>query len=122
METRHDVVLHLAARAEELGYDAFLLAEGWGHDAAVLLGAIAARTRRIRIGTGRAERLGAQRGRPSPCWPRPWTRCPAAGSSSAWVRAPRSSPRACTTSGSPPRSRASSPSPGRCGRCSPASG
>ena len=47
METRLDLVLHLADRAEELGYDAFYLAEGWGHDAAVLLAAIAARTRRI---------------------------------------------------------------------------
>jgi alkanesulfonate monooxygenase SsuD/methylene tetrahydromethanopterin reductase-like flavin-dependent oxidoreductase (luciferase family) len=52
METRSEVVLHLADRAEALGYDAFLLAEGWGHDAGVLLGAVAARTRRIRIGTG----------------------------------------------------------------------
>jgi alkanesulfonate monooxygenase SsuD/methylene tetrahydromethanopterin reductase-like flavin-dependent oxidoreductase (luciferase family) len=52
METRPDVVLHLADRAESLGYEAFLLAEGWGHDAPVLLGVIAARTRRIRIGTG----------------------------------------------------------------------
>ena len=52
MESRHDVVLHLADRAEELGYDAFLLAEGWGHDAPVLLGTIAARTSRIRVGTG----------------------------------------------------------------------
>ena len=52
LETRHDVVLHLADRAEALGYDTFLLAEGWSHDAGALLGAIAARTRRIRIGTG----------------------------------------------------------------------
>ena len=52
METRHDVVLHLADRAEALGYDAFLLAEGWGHDAPVLLGTIAARTSSIRLGTG----------------------------------------------------------------------
>jgi alkanesulfonate monooxygenase SsuD/methylene tetrahydromethanopterin reductase-like flavin-dependent oxidoreductase (luciferase family) len=52
LETRHDVVLHLARQAEALGFDAFLLAEGWGHDASALLGAIAARTRRIRIGTG----------------------------------------------------------------------
>jgi alkanesulfonate monooxygenase SsuD/methylene tetrahydromethanopterin reductase-like flavin-dependent oxidoreductase (luciferase family) len=52
METRHDVVLHLADRAEALGYDAFLLAEGWGHDAPALLGAVAARTSSIRLGTG----------------------------------------------------------------------
>ena len=52
METRHEVVLRLAIRAEALGYDAFLLAEGWGHDATALLGALTARTRRIRIGTG----------------------------------------------------------------------
>ena len=52
LETRHDVVLRLAEHAEALGYDTFLLAEGWGHDAAALLGAIAARTRRIRLGTG----------------------------------------------------------------------
>ena len=52
MENRHDVVLHLADCAEALGYDSFLLAEGWGHDAPVLLGAAAARTRRIRLGTG----------------------------------------------------------------------
>jgi alkanesulfonate monooxygenase SsuD/methylene tetrahydromethanopterin reductase-like flavin-dependent oxidoreductase (luciferase family) len=52
METRRDVVLHLAQKAEELGYDAFGLAEGWGHDASVLLAEIAGRTERIRIGTG----------------------------------------------------------------------
>jgi alkanesulfonate monooxygenase SsuD/methylene tetrahydromethanopterin reductase-like flavin-dependent oxidoreductase (luciferase family) len=52
METRRDVVLHVAARAEELGYAAFFLAEGWGHDASVLLAEIAVRTSRIRIGTG----------------------------------------------------------------------
>lgn len=52
MENRCDVVLELARRAEELGYDAFLLAEGWGSDAGVLLGTIAARTHRIRLGTG----------------------------------------------------------------------
>ena len=52
METRRDVVLHVAARAEEWGYAAFFLAEGWGHDASVLLTEIAVRTSRIRIGTG----------------------------------------------------------------------
>lgn len=52
METRRDVVLHLAVRAEELGYDAVFVAEGWAHDAAVQLAEIAVRTSRIRIGTG----------------------------------------------------------------------
>jgi alkanesulfonate monooxygenase SsuD/methylene tetrahydromethanopterin reductase-like flavin-dependent oxidoreductase (luciferase family) len=35
-----------------LGYDAFFVAEGWGHDASVLLAEVATRTSRIRIGTG----------------------------------------------------------------------
>lgn len=52
METRRDVVLHVAARAEELGYDAIFVAEGWGHDASVLLAEVAVRTTRIRLGTG----------------------------------------------------------------------
>ena len=52
METRREVVLHVAERAEALGYDAFFLAEGWGHDAGVLLAEVASRTTRITIGTG----------------------------------------------------------------------
>src|SRR6476619_4235442 len=52
METRRPVVLHVAQRAEELGYDAFFLAEGWGHDAGVLLAEVAGRTDRITLGTG----------------------------------------------------------------------
>ena len=52
LETRRDVVLHVATRAESLGYDAFFLAEGWGHDASVLLTEGATQTSRIRIGTG----------------------------------------------------------------------
>lgn len=52
LETRREVVLHVAQRTEELGYDSFFLAEGWGHDAGVLLAEIATRTSRIRIGTG----------------------------------------------------------------------
>jgi alkanesulfonate monooxygenase SsuD/methylene tetrahydromethanopterin reductase-like flavin-dependent oxidoreductase (luciferase family) len=52
LETRRDVVLHVARRAEALGYDAFWLAEGWGHDAGVLLAEVASQTSRIRIGTG----------------------------------------------------------------------
>ncbi len=52
METRRPVVLHLAERAEALGYDAFFVAEGWGHDAGVLLAEVATRTDRITLGTG----------------------------------------------------------------------
>jgi alkanesulfonate monooxygenase SsuD/methylene tetrahydromethanopterin reductase-like flavin-dependent oxidoreductase (luciferase family) len=42
----------VATRAEELGYASFSVAEGWGHDAGVLLAQIAGRTSRIRLGTG----------------------------------------------------------------------
>jgi alkanesulfonate monooxygenase SsuD/methylene tetrahydromethanopterin reductase-like flavin-dependent oxidoreductase (luciferase family) len=52
METRRDVLVHLATRAEELGYTAFLVGEAWGHDASVVLAEVAMRTTRIRIGTG----------------------------------------------------------------------
>src|SRR3954452_22899559 len=52
METRRDVILRLATRAEELGYTSFSVAEGWGHDAAVLLTEIACRTERIRLAAG----------------------------------------------------------------------
>ena len=52
MEIRRDVVVHLARRAEELGYDAFFVAEGWGHDATAVLAEIAMRTERIQLGSG----------------------------------------------------------------------
>jgi alkanesulfonate monooxygenase SsuD/methylene tetrahydromethanopterin reductase-like flavin-dependent oxidoreductase (luciferase family) len=52
METRRRVVLHVADQAEALGYDAFFVAEGWGHDAGVLLAEVATRTNRITLGTG----------------------------------------------------------------------
>jgi alkanesulfonate monooxygenase SsuD/methylene tetrahydromethanopterin reductase-like flavin-dependent oxidoreductase (luciferase family) len=52
LETRREVVLHVADRAEQLGYESFHIAEGWGHDAAVLLTEVAVRTTRIRLGTG----------------------------------------------------------------------
>jgi alkanesulfonate monooxygenase SsuD/methylene tetrahydromethanopterin reductase-like flavin-dependent oxidoreductase (luciferase family) len=52
LETRREVVLRVAVLAEELGYSAFSVAEGWGYDAAVLLTEIATRTTRIELGTG----------------------------------------------------------------------
>jgi alkanesulfonate monooxygenase SsuD/methylene tetrahydromethanopterin reductase-like flavin-dependent oxidoreductase (luciferase family) len=52
METRRDVILHVAIRGEQLGYEGFFLAEGWGYDAPVLLAEIALRTSRIRLGSG----------------------------------------------------------------------
>jgi alkanesulfonate monooxygenase SsuD/methylene tetrahydromethanopterin reductase-like flavin-dependent oxidoreductase (luciferase family) len=52
METRREVVVRLARRAEESGYDAFFVAEGWGHDATAVLAEIAVHTERIQIGSG----------------------------------------------------------------------
>lgn len=52
LERRRDVIVRLACRAEELGYSGFYVAEGWSHDASVLLTEIAMRTSRIEIGTG----------------------------------------------------------------------
>jgi alkanesulfonate monooxygenase SsuD/methylene tetrahydromethanopterin reductase-like flavin-dependent oxidoreductase (luciferase family) len=52
LETRRDVVLHVAAQAEQMGYTALFVAEDWGHDVSVLLSEIALRTDRIRLGTG----------------------------------------------------------------------
>ena len=52
METRRDVIREVAVHAERYGYSAFFVAEGWGHDASVLLAEIALRTSRIQIGTG----------------------------------------------------------------------
>jgi alkanesulfonate monooxygenase SsuD/methylene tetrahydromethanopterin reductase-like flavin-dependent oxidoreductase (luciferase family) len=51
METRRDVIVHVAERAELLGYTAFFVAEGWGHDAFALLAEVANRTTTMRIGT-----------------------------------------------------------------------
>jgi alkanesulfonate monooxygenase SsuD/methylene tetrahydromethanopterin reductase-like flavin-dependent oxidoreductase (luciferase family) len=51
-ETRPDVVLRLAERADDLGLDRVDVAEGWTHDATILVAEIALRTSRIGIGTG----------------------------------------------------------------------
>ena len=52
METRRDVILRAAVLADELGYEVFSVAEGWGLDAGLLLTEIALRTRRIRLLSG----------------------------------------------------------------------
>jgi alkanesulfonate monooxygenase SsuD/methylene tetrahydromethanopterin reductase-like flavin-dependent oxidoreductase (luciferase family) len=50
-ETRTDVVTRLAVRADAAGVEAIGVAEGWTHDALVLLAEVAQRTDRIRIET-----------------------------------------------------------------------
>jgi F420-dependent oxidoreductase-like protein len=44
--------LQLTTRAEALGFDSVWVPEAWGTDAVSMLGALAARTERIRLGTG----------------------------------------------------------------------
>lgn len=50
-ETRVEIILHVATKAEELGYTAFFITETWSYDATVLLAKIAAQTERIQLGT-----------------------------------------------------------------------
>ena len=52
METRGDVIVRAARLADELGYEVFSVAEGWGLDAAVVLAELAVATRRIRLMAG----------------------------------------------------------------------
>lgn len=52
LETRREAILHLATGADRAGWDAFFLPETWAHDTTVLLGAAAARTTRIGLGSG----------------------------------------------------------------------
>jgi alkanesulfonate monooxygenase SsuD/methylene tetrahydromethanopterin reductase-like flavin-dependent oxidoreductase (luciferase family) len=52
METRPDIILATAQLADELGYEAFALPEGWGLDATLLLAEAASRTRRITLVAG----------------------------------------------------------------------
>jgi 5,10-methylenetetrahydromethanopterin reductase len=52
METRRDVVVRAAGLADELGYEVFSVAEGWGLDSTVLLAELATVTRRIRLVAG----------------------------------------------------------------------
>jgi alkanesulfonate monooxygenase SsuD/methylene tetrahydromethanopterin reductase-like flavin-dependent oxidoreductase (luciferase family) len=52
MEVRRDVILRAAALADELGYEVFSVAEGWGLDSTVLLAEAATVTRRIKLVAG----------------------------------------------------------------------
>lgn len=52
METRGDVIVRAARLADELGYEVFSVAEGWGLDAAVVLAELAVATRRITLMAG----------------------------------------------------------------------
>jgi len=49
-ETRADLILRLAARADELWLDRVDVAEGWSHDALVLLSELAHATERVKLG------------------------------------------------------------------------
>jgi 5,10-methylenetetrahydromethanopterin reductase len=49
MEIRRDVIVRAAKLADELGYETFSVAEGWGLDATVLLAELAGVTRRITL-------------------------------------------------------------------------
>jgi alkanesulfonate monooxygenase SsuD/methylene tetrahydromethanopterin reductase-like flavin-dependent oxidoreductase (luciferase family) len=51
LETRRDTILHVATRADELGYQAFSLPETWSHDTTIILTEIAIRTQKIYLGT-----------------------------------------------------------------------
>ncbi|MDF2975584.1 MAG: hypothetical protein K0S40_312 [Actinomycetospora sp.] len=62
METRREVVLHLARRAEELGYGTFSVAEAWGWDVGVLLAEVAGVTERIGLGIGVMNTWGRSAG------------------------------------------------------------
>lgn len=52
LETRHDVILHVALKAEDLGYEGLMMPETWSYDMTVLLTEIVMKTTRLRVGTG----------------------------------------------------------------------
>lgn len=52
MEIRRDVILRAAGLADELGYEVFSVAEGWGQDSTILLAELATTTRRITLAAG----------------------------------------------------------------------
>jgi len=50
-ETRTDVIVRLATRADDLGLDRVEVAEGWTHDSMILLAELAFRTSHVDLGT-----------------------------------------------------------------------
>jgi alkanesulfonate monooxygenase SsuD/methylene tetrahydromethanopterin reductase-like flavin-dependent oxidoreductase (luciferase family) len=52
LETRRDIIRHLAARADELRYTAFFLPETWTYDSTLLLTELAIHTQHIRLASG----------------------------------------------------------------------
>lgn len=52
METRREAIIHLAKKADELGYTAVFLPETWSYDITSLLAEVAVLTQRIHLGTG----------------------------------------------------------------------
>lgn len=52
METRRELIVEMACRAERLGYEAFILPEGWGLDSTVVLAEIATKTSEIKLIAG----------------------------------------------------------------------
>ena len=52
METRRDVIVRAAVLADKLGYEIFVVPEGWGLDSTPVLTEIALRTATIRLASG----------------------------------------------------------------------
>ncbi|MEE1556921.1 MAG: LLM class flavin-dependent oxidoreductase, partial [Alphaproteobacteria bacterium] len=52
METRRDVIVRAAELADQLGYELFVVPEGWGLDSTLVLTEIALRTENIRLMSG----------------------------------------------------------------------
>jgi alkanesulfonate monooxygenase SsuD/methylene tetrahydromethanopterin reductase-like flavin-dependent oxidoreductase (luciferase family) len=67
-ETRADAIARLAVHAEALGLDQVESAEGWMHDATILLAEVATRTSRIGVGTSVVNTWGRS---PAPARQRP---------------------------------------------------
>lgn len=51
LETRQEILTHMATAAEHYGYDALFLPETWSHDVTVVLAHLATQTQRIHLGS-----------------------------------------------------------------------